>query len=333
VNLFTRVALRTRDQAIDLGPAAVVDSNLGFNEYRVVASFREPRVFDSRADLLVTGIVDQALRSSFSFRRRQARAEAGLRIKQRYGLAGRYSFEHTELFDENFTEADNPFLIDRLFPQVRLSKFSVSVFRDTRNDVLDPERGTFLSADNDVAARAVGSEVGFAKTFFEALRFYRLPGERRTVLALAGRIGLAHGFPRTVNDVVFENLPASERFFAGGDTTVRGFSLDRLGTEETITTSGFPTGGNGVVILNAEMRVNVWRAVGLVGFLDVGNVYPRVGDIDLTDLRPAAGFGVRYRSPVGPIRIDLGFNLDRRELVPGTLERRSVLHVSLGQAF
>jgi outer membrane protein insertion porin family len=70
-----------------------------------------------------------------------------------------------------------------------------------------------------------------------------------------------------------------------------------------------------------------------VGFLDVGNMCPRVGDIDLTDLRPAAGFGVRYRSPVGPIRIDLGFNLDRRELVPGTLERRSVLHVSLGQAF
>jgi len=70
-----------------------------------------------------------------------------------------------------------------------------------------------------------------------------------------------------------------------------------------------------------------------VGFVDAGNVYPRVGDVDVTDLRPAAGFGLRYRSPVGPIRIDLGFNLDRREVVPGTLERRTVLHVSLGQAF
>ena len=333
VNLFTRVALRTRDTAVNQDPAAGVDSNIGFNEYRIVASFREPRVFDTQADLLVTGIVDQALRSSFSFRRRQARAEAGVRLARIYGLAGRYSFEHTELFDENFTEEDNPFLIDRFFPQVRLSKFSMSIFRDTRNDVLDPERGLFLSADNDLAARAVGSQVGFAKTFLEALTFYRLPGDRRAVLALAGRLGLAHGFPRTVNGGVVEDLPASERFFAGGDTTVRGFSLDRLGTAETITASGFPTGGNSVVVVNAELRVNVWGSLGAVGFVDAGNVYPRVGDVDVTDLRPAAGFGLRYRSPVGPIRIDLGFNLDRREVVPGTLERRTVLHVSLGQAF
>jgi outer membrane protein insertion porin family len=62
-------------------------------------------------------------------------------------------------------------------------------------------------------------------------------------------------------------------------------------------------------------------------------VFPRASDIDLTEVRPAAGFGLRYRSPVGPVRIDLGFNLDPRELVPGRLEKRNVLHVSLGQAF
>jgi outer membrane translocation and assembly module TamA len=55
--------------------------------------------------------------------------------------------------------------------------------------------------------------------------------------------------------------------------------------------------------------------------------------MDLTDLRAAAGFGIRYRSPVGPVRLDLGFNLDPRELVPDRRERRTVLHVSLGQAF
>ncbi len=68
-------------------------------------------------------------------------------------------------------------------------------------------------------------------------------------------------------------------------------------------------------------------------FVDAGNVFARASDLDLTELRPAAGFGVRYRSPIGPVRVELGFNLDRRELVPGTLERRSVLHISLGQAF
>jgi len=311
-----------------------VTSNVGFNEYRVVASFREPRVFETRADLLVTAIVDQALRSSFSFRRRQARAEAGLRLRQRYGLAGRYSFENTELFNENFPPDEQP-LIDRFFPQVRISKFSMSIFRDTRSDPLDPDRGTFLSTDTDFAARGIGSQVGFAKTFLEALSFHRLPVQRRTVFALAARLGLAHGFNREVGDVVIEDagLPASERFFAGGDTTVRGFSLDRLGTPETITESGFPTGGNGVVIFNAEMRVNLWRGLGAVGFYDTGNVYELASDIDLGDLRSAAGFGLRYRSPVGPLRIDLGFNLDPRELTPGTLERRTVLHVSFGQAF
>ncbi len=131
-----------------------------------------------------------------------------------------------------------------------------------------------------------------------------------------------------------QDLPASVRFFAGGDTTVRGFSLDRLGDARTISPSGFPTGGNSEVVLNAELRVSVLgRRAEVVGFLDAGSVFPRATDLNITKLRSAAGFGFRYRSPVGPIRVDLGFNLDRRELVPGQLERANVLHISLGQAF
>jgi outer membrane protein insertion porin family len=128
-------------------------------------------------------------------------------------------------------------------------------------------------------------------------------------------------------------LPVSRRFFAGGDTTVRGFALDRLGDDETISPSGFPTGGNGVIILNGEMRVGVTGPVQAVGFLDAGNVVARVSELSPFNLRTAAGFGIRFRSPVGPIRFDLGFKLDRRELSPGRLERRSVWNISLGQAF
>jgi outer membrane protein insertion porin family/translocation and assembly module TamA len=135
--------------------------------------------------------------------------------------------------------------------------------------------------------------------------------------------------PNTVRD----DLPASERFFAGGDTTVRGFSLDRLGTAATISTSGFPTGGNGEIVLNAELRVAAVKGFTAVTFLDAGNIFPHASDLSFTDLRPAAGFGLHYKSPVGPIRVELGFNLSPRELVPGVLERRTVLHISLGQAF
>jgi len=334
VSLFTRVSLRPRDTVVNPGTAAVVtDSSYGFHEYRIVGTFSEPRVFNSSADLLLSASAEQAFRSSFTFNRRIARAEAGLRLSPIHSLAGRYSFEHTKLFDDaNVPVEDRP-LIDRLFPQVRLSKVSGSFIRDTRDDIVDATRGRLVILDADVAARLLGSEVGFVKTYVQAFSFHRLRARRPIVLALGGRLGAAHGFSRPVGDSVVQDLPASERFFAGGGTTVRGFSLDRLGNEQTITPSGFPTGGNSVVVLNAEMRVGVAGPIQAVGFVDAGNVFPRADDLDFTDLRPAAGAGMRYRSPFGPIRVDLGFNLDRRELVPGTLERGYVLHISLGQAF
>ena len=136
-----------------------------------------------------------------------------------------------------------------------------------------------------------------------------------------------------VTSQTVRDLPASERFFAGGDTTVRGFSLDRLGTAQTISSTGFPTGGNGEIVLNVELRIDVAKGFAGVTFVDAGNIFPNASDLDVTDLRPAAGFGVHYKSPIGPIRVELGFNLAPRELVPGVLERRTVLHISLGQAF
>ena len=84
--------------------------------------------------------------------------------------------------------------------------------------------------------------------------------------------------------------------------------------------------------MNAELRVPVWREFGAAFFVDGGNVFDRVTNMDLGELRGALGIGLRYRSPVGPIRIDVGFKLDRREL-GGSLEPRAVWHLSIGQAF
>ena len=342
VNLFARVGLRARDRVLlDSGTRSdgpVAEGGYGFNEYRLYATYREPRAFNTPADVLVTGILDRAIRSSFNFITREVRAETGLRLGPRYSLAMRYSYGHTELFDfdERSTDPEKQRLIDRVFAQVRISKFSVSAIRDTRNDVIDPDAGVLVIMDTELAARGVGSEVGFTKTFLQGFGFYRVPTARRTVLAVGARVGAAHGFRRLAPDggPVVQDLPASERFFAGGDTTVRGFSLDRLGTVDPSSPSVFPTGGNGLVVLNAELRTAVVGSIGAVGFLDVGNVFLRATDLDFGKLRAAAGVGLRYQSPVGPIRIDLGFKLDRlRELAPDRLERRSVLHISLGQAF
>jgi len=201
-----------------------------------------------------------------------------------------------------------------------------------------------------VAGRSFGSQVGFVKTYLQGYRYRQLGAARPVVLAVGARLGLATGFPRDVVEtdangdpvldevgrpVVTEvkDVPASERFFAGGDTTVRGFVLDQLGTPETIDQNGFPKGGNAVVVFNAELRVPVWRSLGAVVFLDAGNVFARVGDSDIGDLRGAAGFGLRYRSPIGPLRIDLGLKLDRRMMASGRRERLTALHISFGQAF
>jgi outer membrane protein insertion porin family len=353
INLFARASLRSRDRALldSVTPtgAAVADGVYGFNEYRLFGTYREPRIFNTRADLLVTGIFDQAIRSSFNFISREVRVETGLRVGQRVSLATRYAYRQTRLFDERFTEDEKP-LIDRVFPEVGISKFSVSAIRDTRDDVIDPDNGLLLVMDGDLAPRALGSEVGFAKTFLQGFWFHRVPAPRRTVIAVGARVGVAHGFRRLkvrtdvdgealtaadgspIVDVV-QDLPASERFFAGGETTVRGFALDRLGTDATISPSGFPTGGNGLIVLNAELRTAVVGGIGAVGFVDAGNVFPSATDMRFGRMRVTAGFGLRYQSPVGPIRVDLGFKLDRRELAPGRLEGRHVLHVSLGQAF
>ena len=116
----------------------------------------------------------------------------------------------------------------------------------------------------------------------------------------------------------------------------QGYNL-RLVSSSSSATGDFPMiAGPGLegtlMAAAADMREGP-GAVDVVTFTDAGNVFLKASSIDLFDLRPAAGFGVHYRSPVGPVRVELGFNLDRQELVPGQLERAYVLHISLGQAF
>ena len=105
-----------------------------------------------------------------------------------------------------------------------------------------------------------------------------------------------------------------------------------MGAPNTISPDGYPRGGNAVVLLNGELRVPVWRDFGAVVFVDGGNVFRRVNEFDLGELRGSFGFGLRYSLPIGPIRIDLGFKLDRR-VIAGALEPATAIHFSLGQAF
>jgi outer membrane protein insertion porin family len=344
MNLFTRVSLRPSGVAQAEG-----GSDFGFNEYRVLLSFRDPRVFEV-ADASVTGYFEQAVRSSFNFVRRGVLAEGARRFKDRITLVGSYSLSTVRLFDERIAPEDRPD-IDRLFPQVRISKFQGALRRDTRDDLLDPTKGLVIGVDGDVAARALASQVGFVKGYGELFAYHTVSTKRRLVLAGGVRLGLAKGFERDAARVseagsvvvgpdgepiidVVTDLPASERFFTGGDTSVRGFARDSLGDVGTLDPNGFPTGGHALTVLNAELRAPLWRELGGVVFVDAGNVFRRVGDVDLGELRASAGFGFRYKSSVlPPVRVDFGFRLGSRRGVPDASEPSYAIHFSIGQAF
>jgi len=346
VSLFLRASVRPRDFPDDPERDG---TGLGLSEYRVLGTWREPRALLDSANLDVSAFVEQAIRSSFSFRRQAARVDWSRLLGESTTLIARYGYGRTELFDARIA-ADDQLNVDRLFPQVRISSTTGSVLRDTRDDPLDPGRGYFVGVDAEVAGRVIGSEVGFNKALLQGFLYRRVPGPRRIVLAGGARLGLARGLGRELVRLgddgqalvgpdgtplldVVADLPAAERFFAGGDSTVRGFAQDRLGEMATLDRNGLPTGGNALLVFNGEVRVAVWRGLAAAAFMDAGNVFLRVSNLDVGAVRGAAGFGVRYASPIGPIRVDLGFKLDRQRFANGTREGRTALHITVGQAF
>ena len=323
MNLYTRFGLRPNADPQDRNP-------FGFSEYRIVGTYREPKALGNYGDLTGTAAVEQGVRTGFNFVRKGMNAELTHRISTRMTGSAQYAFTTTRIFDEVLSEQEQ-LTVDRVFSQVRLSMLSGALSHDTRDDLLAPQHGTLLSVDATMAARALGSEVGFGKLFLQGF-FYRNLGHPNLVFAGGVRVGVAKALERVVDGTLVQDLPASERFYAGGDSTVRGFARDSLGRPETLTVNGFPRGGDAEVILNAELRMPVKGDLGAVVFSDNGNVFAKAADFSLTKLRAALGFGLRYRSPFGPVRVDFGFPV-HRYVIGNELEKRYQIHFSMGHAF
>jgi outer membrane protein insertion porin family len=354
-NLFGTNRSASLFTSLTLHPQGTPQGTQGITEYRVVGTFREPRIFNTPVDGLITLVTEQQFRSSFDFRRKGVTAEATRKLGRHFSLIGNYQLQKTDVYNENVTVTDQS-AIDRVFPKVLLSSFSGSLLRDTRNDQIDPTTGEYSSAYLQIAARALGGQVGFVKSFFRASVFRVVPRTRHVVLAGNAFLGLATGFPQQNADgsTILDpdtcqppgligpatcqpdsSLPQSERFYAGGDTTMRGFAIDQLGVlhtprqaEDTIDVNGFPLGGNAEVLFNIELRVPVWRELEAHAFVDTGNVFKRAIDIDFSEFRSAPGVGVLYKSPIGPLRFDLGFKVHP---LPG--ESPAAFFITFGQAF
>ncbi|MFO7692958.1 MAG: BamA/TamA family outer membrane protein [Vicinamibacterales bacterium] len=329
VNLFSRLSLRRRSYTEVEPTGEETESSSTTVEYRVVGAYREPRFAGTSSDLQVTVGFEQGSRTSFSFRSDTARVNLSHRYGDTWSLQGEYAIQRNDIFEDRINPVDQP-LIDRLYPRVRIGSASMSAVRSTRDDPFNPKRGTLVGLNGELALPVLGSEVGFFKTFLQGFVYRQLPSTPRVVVAAGARlgVGLAEQLGGDARD-----LPASERYFAGGDTTVRGFQLDRLGEPDTFDRDGTPIGGRSEIVLNGEVRLALWKDVGVVGFIDAGNVFSTVENLSLGSLRAGTGFGLRYNSPVGPFRVDFGFKLGTLRSYGPEREDRFALHISIGQAF
>ena len=145
----------------------------------------------------MTGYIEQAIRSGFDLFSRGINAQIRRRLSQTVSTNVSYRLGQNDTSNKQLNPEDGP-LVDRLFPEVLLSAFSGGVVRDTRDDPFDPTRGTLVGMDGEIAARAIASEVGFAKTFLQGFIYRTIPGTARVVFAGGVRLGLAYGFPHTV---------------------------------------------------------------------------------------------------------------------------------------
>ncbi len=243
-------------------------------------------------------------------------------LKNNFILTAGYRYERTDTYDR---EPDSFFQI----PTQNVAPLTMSLARDTRDDFLDASHGSFMSHAFEYAPSFLGSNVHYVKYLGQYFKYLPLSEpteipfsqEKKSRLVYAGavRIGIASGLG-------IQDLSISERFFAGGGTTIRGFKQDEVGPKDLF--FGDPVGGDALFILNNELRFPIVSLFDGVGFLDIGNVYTRLSDFNPFKVRKSAGLGLRVRTPYFLLRFDYGFKLQRQPE-----ESRGRFFFSIGQAF
>jgi len=252
---------------------------------------------------IATGVLREFFREPLSD---ISRMRVGLRYQLEW--VRRYDIDRSLLATDSATIAEGRQIVARITPGLTL---------DYRDNVLDPSRGSLHTISVDLAGPYVGSEVSFVKSRLETAWY--LGWLSPVVIAVGGRLGLATPLSDTAA------LPIEDRFYAGGNSTIRGYPQDLVGPRDA---SGNPTGGNALVILNAEGRFPIWRWLSGVVFVDTGAVTPEVGDLGGGAFKTGVGGGIRVKTPVGPLRLDVGHALN-----PIEGENRWQIYFGIGQAF
>jgi outer membrane protein assembly complex protein YaeT len=327
-------------------------------QQRALVSYLAPQIRSRQSlDLSFTALFDTSKDvRTFSARRWEGSTQIAQRWTRSRTLFYRFAYRRVSI-DESTLKISKG-LIPLLAQPVRVGVFSVGYVDDRRDDPVDSRRGTYNSLDLGLAS----------KIFASGTDYFRLLGRNSTYHRLGSRLVLARtlsfgmmtslrkrpGLPPPPQDI-----PLSERFFGGGAASHRAFAENQAGPRDLET--GFPLGGKALFMFSTELRFPLFgQTIGGVLFQDAGNVYSSLQDIsfrfrqrDKTDFNymvHTAGFGVRYKTPVGPVRLDFAFspNSPRFKGCSGTLTdwitkgcqvttdqriNRFQFHFSLGQTF
>jgi outer membrane protein assembly complex protein YaeT len=226
--------------------------------------------------------------------------------------------------------------VDRTIGKINISSLTPTFFWDDRDDPVNPTRGFFTSASVRWAVPFLNADAHLLKEFVQG-SWYQ-PISTGSTFVVSGRAGLL----KTLGGA---DLPLTERFTAGGDTSHRAYGLDLLGTicADPLDRSCRPTlvaidggiaplGGNAVFLANAEYRFPVFASVGGALFVDAGNTFAG-SSIQFGDLRYGVGAGIRYLSPVGPLRLDFGYKLKRQRTGVDSYERPYAVFLTIGYPF
>jgi outer membrane protein insertion porin family len=299
-------------------------------EYRASANYTASNFLNNRnLTLQLSSYADQS-RDVSTFT--STRFEGGVQLTQHITPSSSISYQYfyRRVEASNLASTISIEEVPLLSEPTLVSGFELTYARDHRDNPTDATHGTFNTADFSDAIEAIGSSASYLRGFFQNSSFYSFG--RAFVFARSVRFGVEEPIGNTVPPysqsclVSCTTVPLPERFYAGGGTSLRGFGLNQAGPRDP--TTGFPVGGLALLVFNQELRFPmklpfVGNRLGGTIFYDGGNVYDDIYHItlawksksltDLNYLSNTVGVGLRYPTPIGPVRLDVGFLLNPAE--------------------
>ena len=295
-----------RGTSLKLGLAG----KMSYIEQSVESSFTNPNTFGTPLSTDFNIIKDKKDEPGYILDRTGAGMTIGYNFNRNNVLLT-YNYARTKLSD---LKVD--IIPDDLKSNTRSLK--LSFIHDTRDNLFNPIKGFFFEASGELGTFYAVKTTPFYR-FSGQIKYY-YPLNQLTVVATSVELGFIE------NEGNINLLPLHERFYAGGPNSLRGFDYQKVGPLDS---KRLPVGGKCKLVLNLlEIRRTIYKMVGSVVFIDIGNVWTKPEDINLRDMRIVPGIGLRVNSPIGLGRIDYGINVDKQEN-----ESKGHLYFSIGQAF